>query len=977
MPFLTQAAFVQHYGQNDPSSDPEISAVIIDALLSDADLRNYFFRLRLHVGWAQIVWDRGFLLTPPEPIKTDQGLALPRWDAQEWLTSVAEDVPNIVLNHLTALKGHPVYFQRALVALRNLPIEQIEQGLPTIFSWLEEPAIGVWIALECLELLTILAKNKRYAAFDLLRRITKPLPPAKSEGWREVGSILPIDEHHAGIFWKALKPLQGFDSARTASVLDEQLRETLRLEGEANADPDYRSRSFWRNTIEDSDQDSFPEYKDVLLVGLRNAINDHVEANAGVATAKIEAYLIDPFEIFRRLGLYVLHEHPDKFLSLVKAQLLDPNNMDEVGIHHEYFMLLQRGYSFLLNEEKERLTRLILAGPTDQKQTEVAQWISNEDVKSGINRENYVSNYCKSWIRDRLSMIREHLEGEPKQRLEQLTSEIGMPDHAEYTHWTGGAFSITNVSPLTDDELRNKLPDELIAFLKAWRPTPDAQFGPERESRGALAHEAAEVIWGRLEQYQDSLIDIANIGPAYASSLISPAHVTDADPRTAWNLRLTICERLLADESIRTNMDFSIDEGGWLSFRRTSINMLKSAVEKDDSDLPEDFLPRVRDLLLVYIDDPDPTLESDRPTEGYFGHGDPLTVAINHNRSEALFALIQYARKFANRDPEKKEFGYYGIEAIVQEALSRKVRRQEDPSLAVHSVFGRELNLLFWLDRQWVENNIDEIFPPGNDEESTAFYVAAWDSFTLDGRIFKEVFDFLRPKYERAIDNVSHGYVTKSHLRPTEHLASHLLVEYFQGDYDIRSAEGQASLIAKFFNKTDSDSRGQAGFMLSRMTGQRKKELGRVWPRAQNLWRWRVDTASAAGHTDDFTKEMGGFSHLLTQAPDEETLVSLWPLLEGFLPYLGRSKHFDRIWHNVQEYLAKKVRTEPARTIQYYRLMHDRLSAPLMYYSDEARTIFEAAAEDTNSREDTLRLIDDIARTGNREFVPIFDKYAS
>lgn len=951
--------------------------VIVQALRTDRDLRSHFFRIGPHIGWVQIIWDRHFLSTPPEPVKTDQGFSFPRWEAQEWLISVATDVPEIVLNHVTDLSAHPVYLERALVAVEKIPSDRVEQALPTVLGWLEDPQVAGWLGLRSLELIKRLANEERPAAFDLLRRVTKPVTPTESDAWRGAGSILPVNDYHATTFWKALQPLQEFDPGHTASILEEQLREALRLEGTERAYPDFANNSFWRSTIEDSGQDSFPEFKDILLVGLRDSIDKYVEANAEVATPKIEAYLNDPFEIFRRLGLYVLHKHPDRFVPFVQEQLLDLRNMDDVGIHHEYFMLLQHGYSVLLKEEKERLTRLILAGPTDQKRAEVAQWISDKDVESGISRENYVTNYCKKWIRDRLWMIRDHLEGEPKQRLEQLTSEMDLPDHAEYTHWNSVAFAITNISPLTEEELLNKTPNELVAFLKAWRPSTDAPFSPEQESRGALAHQAAGVIWGRLDQYQDTLIEIASIAPVYASSLISKANVPDTDPETAWDLRLTICELLLADENIRTNMDYSKDEGGWLSFRRTSINMLKSAVEKDDSDFPEAFLPRLRDLLLIHIDDPDPTLESDRPAEGYFGHGDPLTVAINHNRSEALFALIQYARKVANRDPDKKEFGYYGIEPIVREALSRKVRRQADPSLAVHSVFGRELNLLFWLDKEWVERNIDEIFPPGSDEESIAFYVAAWDSFTLDGRIFRQVFDFLRPKYERAIENVSHGYITKSHLRPTEHLASHLLVEYFEGDYDIRSTEGEQSLITKFFNETDSASRGQAAWMLSRMTGQRKKELGKIWPRAKNLWRWRVDNASAAGHTDDFTSEMGGFSHLLAQAPDDETLVSLWPLLEGFLPYVGRSKQFDRVWHNVQEYLAKKALTEPARTIQYYRLMHDRLSAPLMYYGDDARTILRAGAEDTNSREETLRLIDEISRSGNLEFVTIFDKYTS
>src|SRR5690242_18722920 len=132
VPFLTRAAFLEEIVKRDPRLDPDMVDVVMEALRTDRDLRSHFFRIGPHIDWVQLVWDWQFLSTPPEPVKTDQGFLFPRWEAQEWLISVAADVPEIVLNHVIDLSAHPVYLERALVAVEKIPADEVEQALPKI-----------------------------------------------------------------------------------------------------------------------------------------------------------------------------------------------------------------------------------------------------------------------------------------------------------------------------------------------------------------------------------------------------------------------------------------------------------------------------------------------------------------------------------------------------------------------------------------------------------------------------------------------------------------------------------------------------------------------------------------------------------------------------------------------------------------------------------------------------------------------------
>src|SRR5215217_8952929 len=110
VPFYTKAAILDRYIRSaNPAADRHTLEVIIDALGSKPELREYFFRSRPHPAWARILWDYGFFKTPPALVRTSNEFALPRWDAQEYLISVAPHSPDVVVKHVQELEGHAYY----------------------------------------------------------------------------------------------------------------------------------------------------------------------------------------------------------------------------------------------------------------------------------------------------------------------------------------------------------------------------------------------------------------------------------------------------------------------------------------------------------------------------------------------------------------------------------------------------------------------------------------------------------------------------------------------------------------------------------------------------------------------------------------------------------------------------------------------------------------------------------------------------
>lgn len=985
VPFYTQTAVLDRYiHASDLSLNMAAVELILRTLQARPDLRSYFFRSGPSAAWADILWDKGFLKVAPLPEQHKDGYIFPRWDEQEYLLSVADQAPEIVIKHVRSIKGSPIYLARAVEALRYIPVEIAETAVSQVIEWLKDKDTAIAIASYTYELMAKLAnENRADTAFALFKLLTRPLPIPSDDQKRKyfiakADSVLIHGWNDLKEIKSGIETLQKLDLQRLCSILENHLCTALSYEAAASNHPDFEFASWWRRAIEETGQDNREEYKDLVLAALRDSLEIWAQEGGLEFEELLQRYLTEQYEILRRLAFYIFWKYPERFHDFVVTELLRSSNLDDGVIHHEFFMLLRHGFEQLLLQDRQSLISSICAGPSVEKAQTLADWAQKE---FGEEREEYIKGYTKVWIRDRLWMLKDYLAGEVAQTLEELVTEIGEPEHPAFTGWTSGAYMVSDVSPITVQEISALRPQDLLGFLKRWHPDPKKQFGPNRVSYRGLADMVAQVILSYPRRYEESLVgQIALLRPEFAYSFFHPSSPDSLLDTATWKLRVSVCQRLLREDEVRQDMTRQ-SEIGWIDVRQALIRFLESSMEKMKKAIPPEDLPKVRDLLLILIDDPDPTSESDRPGVGWLGHKDPATLALNTVRPSALLALIAYASLRAEletsvaTEDSTKESHPSRIEEIVKDALTRKLNRNEDTSWAVHSVYGRHLSLLYWLDQEWLLSHLGDIFPEGDDEDTVWFYVAAWDSYVIFNRfLYMALFEILRPQYERAIENLGMGYTTDTHLHPVEGLASHLLLEYRLSNYDLGSVEGQNSLIRKFFEKALPDDRGHTIWMLWFDLNEHPEKLETFWPRGRALWQWRLQVASAANHSVEFLPEMRWFARLALIASKSETIVSLWPLLEGLIPYVNRSEYRDILWDSLEEYLAKEVERDPVRTIQFYRLMYSRLKKVTWFEHKEARKILVTAANHQDSRQEALSLIDLIARLGYHGFRDIYEQ---
>jgi len=852
--------------------------------------------------------------------------------------------------------------------------------IPRILNWLEDPIIAQSIDHPVYELMLRFAQAKlEDPALALFSAMITPIlrPGSMRPGaWALQSKLQPrLLDYHA-LLSDELPLLRSLSLIKLIQILEGRLRLISALLGEHNNATFYHAH--WRSAIEDTEQDHNDQFEDKILVALRDSLKLFVEADPLSAESRIASYLVDDHIIFRRLGLHLLTEFPDKFPHLVANQLLDLQNLDNMDIHHELFMLLQSGFVILKLDEQSQLMALIQSGFPLETEQRYRQWFSRNN---SADPEQEVQSMRHCWIRDRLWMIRARLTAKVLQQLEALIAQMGEPLHPEFPSWTGSPIwgAVQETSALTEAQIVEMSADELVQYLVTWSPLPSGDFF-RRYSPEGLAGAIARVVSADPIRYTEHSHKVAVLHPVFAQAILGHLANKDNAPSLSWQFCIELIE-LLLNEPTEAQIHLQTDDANWTTVRRAMIDVLERGLD-NATVLPTALYPQVRVILFKLLEDGDPNSESDNPPADHFGYNDPLVIALNHIRPLALDLLIQYqigqARQGDEAEVSPSSGGVIPHRRLIPEiaaALTTRLNPEIEPSWGVRAVFGRRLLTLYWLDAEWTKTQLNKILPEEGDLQSVRFFMAAWDTFVVSYHycFAPDLLERLRPKYALAIDNLARGLVTKS-LYPMQGLAKHLVREYLEGSFPIDAPVSEHNLLRKFFTEVDADARARAAWVAWRFCADRPQQF---WPRVKSLWAWRLQIAITGGDLANYRHEIGYFAQLPAVVHALESMSSLRDLLTATLLYLAGSPPDYGAWEKFEEFLAHKVAQEPVAVIEFYQIMRDHQSDSYRFRSnDTRRKILTVAAEHEASRAKALALIDSIAGLGEHSYKDIYLRFA-
>jgi hypothetical protein len=114
-------------------------------------------------------------------------------------------------------------------------------------------------------------------------------------------------------------------------------------------------------------------------------------------------------------------------------------------------------------------------------------------------------------------------------------------------------------------------------------------------------------------------------------------------------------------------------------------------------------------------------------------------------------AVMQYARWIKTSDGRAIADPSGLAKAL--ELLANRLDPTTDTSVAVREMFGMHFNLLAWLDRKWLEQNLSALFP----KKPSVLDRFAWNSYLRFSRPLADTLPAMRFRYQRAINALQPG----------------------------------------------------------------------------------------------------------------------------------------------------------------------------------------------------------------------------
>lgn len=669
------------------------------ALLRTASQYAYFFE-RADGRWLEpLARLRGFLTTPPSLIEVGGGyVQAPFWPQGRFLARVAGIEPELVAGLVQRIPAtnNPRAIAIMVEIARALPPDRAARIIPDVARRMSVPLAVEYGAVEAAALARELGiAGLAEAGVALLMSVVNAAIASPRD-----------DEWHLE---QALgDPLEALAAA--GDTVGRRLRACLRRLVRARG-VRRRYSTLWLRSV-----DRRPRYgaDDVWFVA--NALYRTLKAAPLPAAKTLAADLLpDRERVLARVALAAIADRPD-LCDQSDEILLEASRWDEEGTTRYEF---RRALTALWTNASDAGRRALLEYAEQATEAEeiigrlMAEHIDHDPVDL---RRRWRSRLLHR-IRDQVppAWLAQHGPLEPIEddRIPEPTAE-----------WLG------TTSPVTEEELVELSPEEVLARLRDWRPPSEPAF--DAATSEGLGRTAAAVVLKRLLDFASFAIEFGNL------PTVLVAQITSA------------LERGLREGQIdhRTEaVSFMLDLAEVFLQRHDGEDMWAREVKRDlagtlayaasEELLAEREADRALTVLRVLLEDPDPSPESEeRDTENGYDAG---MLALNSVRGEATTAMIELLL-------EARRAGWTTVLEAASDALRHVAAA--DPARSVRAAFGLRLPWLLARDVGYQGEWLELLFGDAVPEPAKR---TTWRGYLLYSRFFPDTAALVAGQYQHAV----------------------------------------------------------------------------------------------------------------------------------------------------------------------------------------------------------------------------------
>lgn len=726
----------------------------IPNILQDNSIEFYFFKNLTYLTWLMPLNTIGYF-TPEHIYRGSHSIIdyLIRM-AKENFKRENENITNVLLNvvdrcvdyrTLKILDQNPYIVDAAILELcSHLPIEKIPSKVIKIleYSVKAEPNFSFVIMSSMDNFIPYLLKNTNDELYEEFIRVILDYD-VKDRTYPDYEAKI-NDSQLFDLLRKAKNRIIENYSEVTLKVVIEIINKIL------VSDPD--AFNYWQvATIEDSSQLSFRDKYQVQLVQLvREILLVYNQAECEKILIK---WLNSEHTIYRRIAIFLINKRYGEFKH--HFWNLESNPIDDVDCLHELYQLF--------SEHSKKFS--------EGEVSKILDWIEKADYyvsddKTEEQKEKIIALRKRQW----LSALSESENALVNQKIIGYQNINNTPlDHPGHIIWHETTYGFK--SPINIRDFKESTVDDVVSELKKIKYANDSEA---LDNRG-INIQLADLVKNDPIKYSDEIKKFNGLSISFKSDVING--LTNAwreGKQFNWESTLDFILDIIKEKSF-WDKDY---EGGYdfrNSFIRYVCELLTAGTQNDANAFDEKYLNKAEEILLIF---------DQKIRDSGDGFNDAATHYLNSTFGKFYDALLNLSLRYARTHKETKQDLWL---PSIKQIFNRRLDRKSESSIDISVCLGGFLPNFKFLDQQWVNDNINLIFP----KENTPHWQAAFEGYLSFVRnYYKDIYILFRSN-----NHILNAINSDFERQIAENLFAHIFLAHLSGLERLEDSESMLSKI--------------------------------------------------------------------------------------------------------------------------------------------------------------------------------------
>ena len=839
----------------------DIIGTLPNLLKSDAR-RAYFFRELKYPTWLKPLRDAGWFNPEQNPLPYEAPdnpgyYRTPVWYALEYVEKVANhperpvdllvDIVNAMVDY-TNDTGERIENdgtnRRLIKIIGTLPIDRIGRKHITFMG----PTLkygGVGSAICETVLPKLLSEGEKGLSLDLLKVmfdakvVNRQIHPVMEEYWLKEA----IKQQG-----QAISELCGFEAAQIAlkrirTLVDKgtysfDFIERIETKPSYGPEQSYAELlvSFTCRLFHLASPDSIAEtVKSLLKEGLA-AERDYQDAKGSPT-------------IFGRIALNAITYHYDHMKRLFWEW--EGNPLEEYELKPELYLLIQTHCLDFDDGEIEQILHwiesrkyIVMFAEDDETRTKVVayqkqQWLyalletGNEKVITAYRKYKQI-NPAEIEPPGHFAQIPSGAIS--RETAESLITHLENNDGIETPSGKIGRITVKELSDMSNAEIAQYLND--FAEARGWADPTE---------RG-LPEKLEECVKANPQRFTDDLQPFQGVRNRYQHSILSGLLDAWRDKREfGWDALLKFIHQILLSEQFWT--ESSEEPFNYRNWIISSIaDLVSEGTRNDKCAFDAQLLPLTEKILMILVEKAEPSVSISK---------DLPSAVLNSARGSVFSAMVIYALRYAriNKTEQRSRWS-----RVIQEDFTKKLDRSVESSLEFSFTLGNYLPNLLYLDKEWVVDNIDHIFP----QQDESHWEVAFSGYLFCSVISDYLYALLKKRgdYQKALNT---DFADQKVL---SRLIEHICTGWIE---DNETFKDKTSLIYQLIN---SDNPKLLSEMVHFFWRQRHNTPDKVQSKVKPAWHALIEVLypnSSKAEYQEILSSLSGWLELIDKI-DEETL---------------------------------------------------------------------------------------------------------